>query len=806
MRESGEEEVTSAPRLVSLAKALLTSFADSFLLIDGLDECPVAEREALLRDLNDLTGSQTTTKVLILSRQEADIKKALVSYPSYAITSKDTSTDINRFVSDSLENPSSFKFHLKPQMKSEIQKQLSQSADGSFLWARLMVDTLKSHPLDEFDQVRDAVVNLPLGLSAAYGRVFVNLLQQPTEIQNLVSLVLRLLSTSFRPMTVTALLSALTRHGDIRWDSLKSEHNFQTLLEETIGTITQVTGEGTITFIHQSVLEFLTASTELWTDSHQNIVRFKVDTPDAHGMMAVRCLETLDSIVYTIDQDTVSVTHMPNDFISYSMEYWGEHISLSLRPNRETSNRIKAFLSSDQSLYWLKERLQTRAKEAVTIGQLIVLEHRLKEWAKKEPESDLHDAVVDFVQRLYEKWHARLVAKYGETSSITLRSSNLLGQILTNKGKYREATSVFEKQVSPACEDQSDRKSTDLSSLVGLAQVRQNQGNWEGAVSLLRVAVEGLKITLPPNDQRTLVAQGLLGAALVGASRHRVGEEKQALAEAECVLTETHKARTEILGASHPDTLEGLQTLAKLYSFQERFEDSKNAFLQYQEVAKKVLGLEHRNYMHSLDDLGVLYSKNGYSAQAEATLEYVSSIHKSVQGEKHPDTAWSFYRLGVLLREQGKLDRAVDALIPLSEISGGIYGETSRYCLMSKYQLALAYDALRLDPKSRPLFEHVVENIDYGNKVSVEMGCVSAPKLADIYERAGQNRRAQKLRQKSWILGQEPPKRFGPDFRSLAGWVFHTGLPFKVVVIVLLIVFNLPLVWFFCSERRFPRL
>lgn len=807
MKESGEEEVTCAPRLLSLIKDLLTTFADSFFVLDGIDECTIQEREALLRDLHDLASSSETMKVIILSRHQSDIGKALASYPSYAITSNDTSPDIARFVSDALDDSTTFKFNLQAPLKSDVQRRLSETANGNFLWVRLMIDTLKSEPLDDFNQVRDAVMNLPLGLGAAYGRVLHAVLQQSQPKQELTKLVLQLLSIAFRPLTVSSLLLALTVHGDVKLAALTRKDNFRTLLDDTLGCIIQFGEDETVTFIHQTVMEFLTSNVELWSMDNEKIARFRVEPTLAHGVMAVRCLDVLQSTPFAVEGDVVSLPHEQNDYTSYALRYWGEHVSMSVIASHDTVVAVQRFLASNQALYWLKERLQAHTKVALIIGQLVVLEHKLKQWASsKADNNEIQQATDNLVQRLYGKWHQKLVLQYGDRHDFVLRSSNLLGQILTNKGSYNEATSVFESNIAIA-EDSAEKKGlTYLDSLLGLAQVRQFQGNWEGAITLYSDSVDGYKTQLSPRDPKTLTAMGMLGAALVGGAKHRLDKpEQETLAEAETILLEALSMRTEILGAEHPDTLDSLQTMAKLYSFQGRFEDSRDAFSRHQELAKKVLGSEHRNYQHSMDDLGLLYQNNGKPKEAEAVFETVLASHRAIQADKHPDTAWSAWRLGVLLREQGQYERATECFLPLAEISEQTYGRTHRYCLMSKYQLGLCYAALHQDALAQPLLEHVVDNCDFTNKVSVGMGEKSGQALGNIYERSGHRRKANMIRRRSWNVSKEPKPKRTPLSRS--GWLpygLHSAFNTRFLMTVLAIV----LLWLFLPDLvslGFPR-
>lgn len=132
MNESGEAEAASSTRLFALAKDLLSTFSSTFILVNAIDECNTEERCLILDHLNDIAGPDSTTKVMILSRREPDIKN-MASCPSYAISSTDTSSDITQYVSTCLNQETNFSITIKQPLKLDIEHKLSKAAQGNFL-------------------------------------------------------------------------------------------------------------------------------------------------------------------------------------------------------------------------------------------------------------------------------------------------------------------------------------------------------------------------------------------------------------------------------------------------------------------------------------------------------------------------------------------------------------------------------------------------------------------------------------------------------------------------------------------------
>lgn len=77
-------------------------FGQVFLVLDALDECTNDQREGLLGFLHYIMssggGDQSNVKVLITSRQEQDIRQALMSFPIVEIEARKVKADIKSYV------------------------------------------------------------------------------------------------------------------------------------------------------------------------------------------------------------------------------------------------------------------------------------------------------------------------------------------------------------------------------------------------------------------------------------------------------------------------------------------------------------------------------------------------------------------------------------------------------------------------------------------------------------------------------------------------------------------------------------
>lgn len=101
--QSGEVSLKSKKLSEKLLDFAVQNIRKGFVVIDGIDECPSSERKALLEHLTHLidrcdVAFPGKVRLMVLSREEPDIKKLLAGSEALKITSCDTLEDINTYV------------------------------------------------------------------------------------------------------------------------------------------------------------------------------------------------------------------------------------------------------------------------------------------------------------------------------------------------------------------------------------------------------------------------------------------------------------------------------------------------------------------------------------------------------------------------------------------------------------------------------------------------------------------------------------------------------------------------------------
>lgn len=113
---------------------LAQSYNELFIVIDALDECPLSERKHLLKMIINVVDCLPCTRVLITSRRETDIEKALARRvtPVFEIKAENVIEDISGFVNDRIETLIKDKEIevYDPQLKAQIIDTLITRAEG----------------------------------------------------------------------------------------------------------------------------------------------------------------------------------------------------------------------------------------------------------------------------------------------------------------------------------------------------------------------------------------------------------------------------------------------------------------------------------------------------------------------------------------------------------------------------------------------------------------------------------------------------------------------------------------------------
>ena len=308
----------------------LKRLGPSFLVFDGIDEC--SDMEDFFLSVNNIL-LETPCKVLIFTRPIIDTL-AFIDHRK-----------VHHVVLENEKNSGDIEIYLRMRMSKLIERaaipgnigiddmvaQLSCRANSMFLWAVLMSNYLSSpslSPNERLDAIRQ--LNRFEGLDAMYNRILKEILRQFSQKQlSKVILIFQWVAVAKRPLTAEALRAGLAVQHGRPATSFDFIQNFEKVLSQMCGSLVEIRRDGTVGFIHVSVLEYLTHREE---GSHSVLERFNISALSSEVSMTGLCLSYLTNEVphgplatssaITPQRDEVE-TRLP--LLSYVSEWWPWH-------------------------------------------------------------------------------------------------------------------------------------------------------------------------------------------------------------------------------------------------------------------------------------------------------------------------------------------------------------------------------------------------------------------------------------------------------------------------------------------------
>jgi hypothetical protein len=144
--KSGKVTLASSNDCVKVLGTVLQAVPQTFLIIDGIDECEPKERKAIL---NFFTSTITSNDIsrgklrgLFISQELGDIKTALHMATSVSLTKDRSELDIRNFAANWAKKIQERFKPMPDPARGHIVKLVSEGADGMFLFARLVLENL----------------------------------------------------------------------------------------------------------------------------------------------------------------------------------------------------------------------------------------------------------------------------------------------------------------------------------------------------------------------------------------------------------------------------------------------------------------------------------------------------------------------------------------------------------------------------------------------------------------------------------------------------------------------------------------
>ncbi|KAI9667637.1 MAG: hypothetical protein M1821_000454 [Bathelium mastoideum] len=325
--------VASLKALRELLPEVLSSFSSSRIIVDGVDECDPKEQKLIVEDVLRLLSVNTSShicKIFISTRDVPTISQSLRKQAKDAVSISlnnergAVGDSIELFIQTRLSEVQNELDYLDPNgaVWHNIRHTLATKANGMFLWVSLVLESIPE-TVHSPKELQEIVEILPSGLPELYARIFERICDrtQPAKCQK-ASRILKWIACSRRALRKFELLPALALNSEITFPDSNSIPIPQIL--EICKPLVEERPDGSVTFVHFSVQEFLTKM------SDPIVVR----EIDANYDISFACITVLIMGLNLIHPKTTEENRLLQvgsgiyGLIPYAIEHWISHLLL----------------------------------------------------------------------------------------------------------------------------------------------------------------------------------------------------------------------------------------------------------------------------------------------------------------------------------------------------------------------------------------------------------------------------------------------------------------------------------------------
>lgn len=323
-------EQPSRKDIIHGIESVIKTFAKTFIVVDGLDECSgvaSSEFEGLCNHLAtfaDLGGAGPSASVLLFSRDGYPaISSATHGSANIEVDRGANIEDINRFIDDRSKQLTKDSASLK-----EIQDHLLSSADGMFLWVSLVIDSIKKERTAR--KMKLAALNMPRGLSGAYAGALKRILNNEEPARGLALRALLWITNSKKPLTKPQLLEVLALEKGM--SSMDDDERLDPDIPLTTDCADLlVLKDGHYTLLHASLGDFLRS---LSNEPVEGLAGYRDLQVRAPQILAEDCITFLKFDVFGIGpmstEDEMDDLFERHPFLEYAGVFWGDHLREAL--------------------------------------------------------------------------------------------------------------------------------------------------------------------------------------------------------------------------------------------------------------------------------------------------------------------------------------------------------------------------------------------------------------------------------------------------------------------------------------------
>ena len=337
--------------LVSVTSEI--SMSDTYVVIDGLNECSIKSQTELLECVRSMTTPRGSGAVesphlrfFITTRPPVYVPAGHANISLIKIRPQDIDPDIRLFVHTAVVGLPQLE-DCDSDIRDALSRRIASQACGLFLWADVVINKLRRQPglaLRDQDIIWDFLTSLPPQLEKLYLQTWNNI---PSESRRFVLDVMEILLAAARPLNTREMHYMLHFQKDFNYCATDIH---ETILEDILDlchTFVRLDQSG-IEIAHSTVRDFLTD--EQYGDLLLQVPYWPLDVIAGHVRLSRACISYLqqDGIrEKAAETSTDAGLYQDNAILNYSARYWPTHVHASAHKVAALLNELEIFSDPD---------------------------------------------------------------------------------------------------------------------------------------------------------------------------------------------------------------------------------------------------------------------------------------------------------------------------------------------------------------------------------------------------------------------------------------------------------------------------
>lgn len=657
----------SMDKLCRLLGDLLLILPPLVIIIDALDECEAENlsRSFLLEKLMEYSSSISGTKIVFTSRHEEPFIELLDPCKKIEMSKEDVAHDIEAVVRKSVDGHPKLR-----KLKDKIISSLLAGADGMFLWAELMVATLKRarNP----NAVEKMLASLPVGLNGVYEHILISIGRKLTDDElELRKEILGWVTTAIRPMTVEELSIALAiKISSSALDEGEIILRLESDVRELCGPMLKITGDRTVQIVHMSVKDMLhghSLATGVPLVDYKYLLSITPETE--HARIASCCITYLafekfgeDSFEdqLSLPGKNLSLITQEHALLEYAASYWIQHLIKSKINGIQYLDRTLQFLQSKFCSIWIQLITAFTQRDEQNFSVHILMRSKLKDWVRENGVLDddksaqiLDNYLFQAIDSIVKKFEIRL----GVENVQTLKALHRLGCLYDHEDRIEEAMSTQQKVVDLTSRASVTSRASDpdaqeifKKARIELAYLYGIKGDYAKSIEILELVLGGSDPSKWTYDRRGAEAMADLGMVY-----RKWGKLEKAREMAE----KGAEGLTTILGPTHLLSIRYNVELCRTYYALGLYDEAQMLLDGTLKIADDALGPEESVTLHGRCVLGNILHARGKLDEAEELLRKVLGLFRQQWGENGRSTAMLKIHLADVLVDKKEFEEAI---------------------------------------------------------------------------------------------------------------------------------------------------